>query len=193
MTLALLSQPCPVVAQVSLSPLVGAMRYDAAFDDTYLTLGLQVRYFVSPAFRLGALGSRAHIGNPSRAGVGRTWMLPSSDETVWRVGGLAEVAAVHPFRNSHVPVIDRLTFTARALLGVFHSSGVDFDDSAGVGDPFFGITDDPTGLAFGAGVGFEFGPYGPIRATLQANVWRDNAYGGDLTNPEAFLGLSVDL
>jgi len=39
----------------------------------------------------------------------------------------------------------------------------------------------------------EFGPYGPIRVTLQANLWRDNVYGGDLTKPEAFLGLAIDL
>jgi hypothetical protein len=169
------------------------MQYDAAFDDNYLAWGLQARYHVTPAVRLGLLGSMAHIGYPVREGVGRPWMLPSSDETVWRVGGLVELAAVHPFRNSGVPVIDRLTLTTRVLLGVFHSSGVDFDDSAGGDDPFFGITDDPTGFAFGAGLGLEVGPYGPIRVTLQANLWRDKAYGGDLTNPEAFLGLAIDL
>lgn len=42
-------------------------------------------------------------------------------------------------------------------------------------------------------LGLEVGPYGRIRFLLQGNVWMDNAFGGTGFDPDALLGIGVDL
>jgi hypothetical protein len=162
------------------------MQYDAALDDRFTAWGVQLAYAISPTVRLGASGTTAQIGD-----VPRDWVLPSSSERVYRVSAFAEIVAIDPLRQGRVPVLDRLDFTLRGQVGVFHSSGVTVDPDLPFGQPFFGITDTPTGLALGLGVGVEYGPMGPVRIISQLNVWRDQAYGGSLTNPDVMFGISI--
>ena len=57
----------------------------------------------------------------------------------------------------------------------------------------WGITDSPTGISYGGGLGLEVGPFSQVRFLIQANIWMDNAYGGSGFDPELLFGVGVDL
>lgn len=168
----------PAAAQVTLAVTAGAMQYDAGWDDRYTTIGIQGKYFISPILRVGMVGSTAHIGSPPRS-----WALEGTDERVWRFSGFAELGT-RPFKKSSIAI--------RAMLGVFHSSGVIVEEPPD-NDPFYGITDTNTGVAWGGGAGMEFGPYGGLRFLAQASLWMDHAYGGQGFDPELVFGIGLDL
>lgn len=167
--------------RVNVALVAGAMQYDPGADATYASFGLHARYFVSPAFRVGLLASTAHIGNPQPP---RIWAAPGSDERIYRVAGMAEVAT-KPFHKS--------SFALRAMLGVFHSSGVIYQGPPPELAPYWGITDTNTGPSYGAGIGFELGPYSAFRFYLQGNFWRDHVRGSTGSNPEVLGGVGLDL
>ncbi len=177
----LASAPTVGTAQsFNLAAVVGALQYDAGGDKAYFTFGIQARYFVTPAFRIGIMGSTAHIGE-----LQRDWIAPGSDVQFWRIGVMAELAAT-PVKKAAVSV--------RGLLGVNHVSGLTY-----LGRPpdfpeeFWGITDSPTGISYGGGLGLEVGPFSQVRFLLQANIWMDNAFGGSGFDPELLFGVGVDL
>ena len=155
------------------------MQYDAGQDESYFALGLQARYFVTPNFRVGLMGSTAHIGNPYRI-----WTAAGTDQQFWRLGAMAELATT-PFAKG--------SFSIRGLLGVNHSSGVIYQGPEDPNDPSWGISDTPTGVSYGGGLGLEVGPYARLRFLLQGNIWLDNAFGGSSFDPELLIGVGVDL
>jgi hypothetical protein len=169
----------PAMAQVTITATVGVMQYDAGQDDRYTIIGLQGKYAVTPSFRIGLVGSTAHIGDPPL----REWTLEGTDERIWRFSGFAELGT-RPFKKSSIAI--------RAMLGVFHSSGVIVEEPPD-NDPFYGITDTNTGIAWGGGAGVEFGPYSGLRFMAQANLWMDHAYGGQGFDPELLFGIGLDL
>ena len=167
------------IAQITIGATIGVMQYDAGQDDRYTIIGLQGKYAVTPSFRVGLVGSTAHIGDPPL----REWTLDGTDERIWRLSGLVELGT-RPFKKSSIAI--------RAMLGVFHSSGVIVEDQPD-NDPFYGITDTNAGIAWGGGAGVEFGPYSGVRLMAQANLWMDHAYGGQGFDPELLFGLGLDL
>lgn len=176
----LLTAPALACAQsFNLAPVVGAMQFDAGQDAAYFTWGVQARYFVVPSFRVGLTFNTAHIGDPPRV-----WTAPGTDQQFWRVGAMAEFATA-PFHKGAVAI--------RGLLGVNHSSGVIYQGPEAGFEQFWGITDSPTGISYGGGLGLEVGPYSRIRLMLEGNIWMDNSYGGSGFDPELLFGLSVDL
>lgn len=180
LVLVVLGAPVPVEAQrVNIAAVGGWMVYDAGGDQTYTTVGLQVRYPLSKALRVGIATATAHIGDPLRS-----WAGPGTDERIWRVSAMGELAT-KPFHKS--------SLAARGMLGVFHSSGVIYQEPPPDIAPYSRITDTNTGVTYGAGIGFEVGPYSGIRFYLQGNYWRDHAYGAVLDNPELLGGVGLDL
>lgn len=181
LVLAIALGACPIAtqAQITVAANFGVMQYDAGQDDQYGVIGFQGKYFVSPSFRLGVVGSTAHIGDPPL----REWTLDGTDERIWRVSTFAELGT-RPFKKSSIAI--------RAMLGVFHSSGVIVEQPPD-NDPFYGITDTNTGIAWGGGAGVEVGPFSGLRFMAQANVWMDHAYGGQGTDPELLFGVGIDL
>jgi len=97
---------------------------------------------------------------------------------------MAELAA-KPFNKGTVSV--------RGLLGVNHSSRVIYQGPEPGVEEFWGITDSPTGISYGGGLGLEAGPFSQVRFLLQDNIWMDNAYGGSGFDPELLFGVGVDL
>jgi len=176
----LIALPSASTAQsINLAAVVGGLQYDAGQDAAYFTYGFQARYFVTPAFRVGLTATTAHIGDPPR-----TWTASGTDQQFWRVGALAELA---------VKLFSKGTGTVRGLLGVNHSSGVIYQGPEVPNDPFWGITDSPTGISYGGGLGLEVGPFSHVRFLLQGNIWMDNAYGGSGFDPELLFGVGIDL
>ncbi len=179
-SLLVLAPSASAAQSFNLAAVVGAMQYDAGGDEAYFTLGIQARYFVTPAFRIGVMGSTSHIGE-----LQRDWIAPGSDVRFWRIGVMAEFAA-KPGKKAAVSV--------RGLLGVNHVSGLTY-----LGRPpefpeeFWGITNSPTGISYGGGLGLEVGPFSQVRFLLQGNIWMDNAYGGSGFDPELLFGVGVDL
>ncbi len=167
-------------AQVNVAVMLGAVQYDNANDDAYFTLGLQVRYYITPVVRVGFMGSTAHIGDPPL----RDWTLEGTDERIWRATGFLEVAT-KPFHKASLSI--------RGAIGFFHSSGVIVEPTPPNSEAFYGITDTNTGLSYGAGIGLEVGPFYRLRVLAQVNFWQDNAFGGTASDPELLFGLGVDL
>lgn len=173
---------CPTVAtgQVNLAATVGAVQYDFANDDNYLVIGLQVRYYATPVVRVGFMGGTAHIGDPPN----RSTTLDGTDERMWRGAAFLEVAT-RP--------LSKVSGSLRGFVGVFHSSGVILEPRPPDAGSWYGITDTPTGVTYGGGIGVEVGPFSRLRFLLQANLWMDHAYSGSPFDPEAIFGLGVDL
>jgi len=176
----LVSAPTVGTAQsFNLAAVIGVLQFDAGQDAGYFTYGFQARYFVAPAFRVGLTATTAHIGDPPRE-----WTADGTDQQFWRVGAMAELVA-KPFSKG--------TLSVRGLLGVNHSSGVIYQGPEIPNDPFWGITDSPTGISYGGGLGLEVGPFSQVRFLLQGNIWMDNAFGGSGFDPELLFGVGVDL
>lgn len=165
--------------KVNLAAVGGIMSYDLGGDHSYFTYGLQARYFVSPVFRVGLVGSTAHIGDPLRV-----YAAPGTDEQIFRVSAMAEITT-KPFHKS--------TFALRGMLGVFHSSGLIYQGPEPGFEPYWAITDTNTGVTYGGGLGFEVGPFSRLRFYLQGNYWFDHAYGATGNDPELLFGIGVDL
>jgi hypothetical protein len=161
------------------APVVGVMQFDAGGDAAYFTWGIQLRYFITPSFRVGLTGSSTHIGDPPRQ-----WAAPGTDQQFWRVGAMAEFAT-HPYHKA--------SFSIRALLGFNTSSGLIYQGPPPGLEPFWGITDSPSGVSYGGGLGLEVGPFSQVRFLVQGNIWMDNAYGASGFDPELLFGLGVDL
>jgi hypothetical protein len=167
-------------AQVNVAAMAGALQFDAGNDKRYFTWGLQVRYFATPVLRVGFIGGTAHIGEQPL----KDWRAPGSDQRIWRGAGFVEVGT----KNVH-----KVTASLRGMLGVFHSSGVTVLPPPPDPYGFYGITDTPTGFAYGLGAGLEVGPHYRMRLLAQFNFWFDQAYGGTGNDPEVLFGLGVDL
>jgi hypothetical protein len=165
--------------KVNLAAVGGIMSYDFGGDHSYFAYGLQARYFVSHVFRVGLVGSTAHIGDPLRI-----YAAPGTDEQIFRVSAMAEITT-KPFHRS--------SFALRGILGVFNSSGLIYQGPEPGFESFWAITDTKTGVTYGGGIGFEIGPYSRIRFYLQGNYWLDHAYGATGNDPEFLFGVGVDL
>jgi hypothetical protein len=159
--------------------LFGSVQYDIAEDNSYFTYGLQLRYYLKPALRLGFMGGTAHIGDPPLC----EWTAEGTDERMWRGAGFLEVAR-SPFHKTSIAL--------RGFIGVYHSSGVIVEPSPPNSGSFYGITDANTGLSYGGGFGLEVGPYYRMRVFAQLNLWQDNAYGATASDPEIIFGVGVD-
>ena len=176
-----LLHPPLAAAQFNFAATAGAVQYDAGGDQDYFILGLQVRYYATPVLRVGFLGGTAHIGDPPL----RDWTLEGTDERIWRGAGFLEVAGT---------LFPMVSLSARGFLGVVHSSGVIVETAPPNSGSWYGITDTPTGVTYGGGIGLEGGPFlSRMRFLAQANFWRDHLYGGGLSDPELIFGLGIDL
>jgi hypothetical protein len=94
----------------------------------------------------------------------------------------------HPF--ARVPVLEHLRPVFVAGIGAVHSSGVQTDFSNYINDPFFGITDQRTGLSYGGGITLEVPIVNRASVTGTFNVWRDALYGGQLWDTDNVFGLA---
>ena len=161
----------------------GWLMYDAGGDSNYPTFQLAIERTVSPHLRIGFQGSWAHVGD-----VPRSWTVPGSDERVLRGVATLGYAAGRLFGD--VPVLEHLRPVFTAGIGLVHSAGVRTDFSDFVGDPFFGITDQRTGVTYGAGLTLEVPLADRASITGSLQFWRDNLYGGRLHNFDQVLGLA---
>jgi hypothetical protein len=161
----------------------GWLFYDAGGDLNYPMVQLALERSVSSHVRVGLLGSWAHVGN-----VSRPWIRPGSDERVLR--GIATLGydTGHPFAG--VPLLEHLRPVLTAGIGLVHSAGVQTDFSPYINDPYFGITDQRTGLTYGGGVTLEVAVVKQVSITGTLQVWRDRLYGGQLDNFDQVLGLA---
>jgi hypothetical protein len=172
--------PAVALAQVNVAVMLGVVQFDAAGDDGYFTYGLQVRYFATPVVRIGFMGGTAHIGDPPL----REWTLDGTDERMWRGAAFVELGT---------KPLHKASLSLRAFLGVNHSSGVIVQPTPPNSADWYGITDANTGVSYGGGAGLEAGPYWRLRVLAQANVWRDNKFGGTSFDPEVIFGIGFDL
>ena len=109
---------------------------------------------------------------------------PGTDQQFWRVGAMVELAA---------KAFSKGSLSVRGLIGVNHSSGVIYQGPEPGFEQFWGITDSPTGISYGGGIGLEVGPYRRMRFLLEGNIWLDHAYGSAAFDPELLFGMGVDL
>ena len=171
------------LAQTQVSARFGWLFYDAGGDVNYPMVQLSIERSVSPHLRVGLQGSWAHVGS-----VPSPYRLPESDERVLRGVATLGYAAGRLFGD--VPVLEHLRPVFTAGIGLVHSAGVQTDFSDFVGDPYFGITDQRTGVTYGAGLTLEVPVANRASITGSLQFWRDNLYGGRLHNFDQVLGLA---
>ena len=182
--LVLLIASGPVQAQTTqISARGGLLFYDAGNDNSFPMAQLAIEHTIAPHLRLGLIGTWSHVGH-----VTKPWIAPGSDEHLLR----GVVTAGYEATNllSHVPLLGGLRPVFSAGLGVVHSAGVETDFSQYQNDPFFGITDQRTGLTYGGGLTLERSvtPHAAITASFL--IWRDKLYGGRLDNFDQVLGFA---
>jgi hypothetical protein len=116
--------------------------------------------------------------------------ISGGSESLWRLFANATAVADRPFRNSGIAVLDRVSPEGGLGVGVVHSAGTKVNPEV-FADPYNGIEDQPTGLAFGAslGLGVEVSPKVSLRVT--AAYWREQLYGGALDDFELTGGVAV--
>jgi len=161
----------------------GLLRYDAGNDNSFPLLQMAFEQRVGPHLRLGVVGSWSHVGQ-----VAKPWIARGSNETLLRGAVTAGYEATNLF--AHVPLIRGVTPVFSAGLGVVHSAGVQTDFSEYQNDPFFGITDQRTGLSYGGGLTLERPVTSHALITASVLVWRDKLYGGRLYNFDQVLGVA---
>jgi hypothetical protein len=146
-------------------------------------LQLAIERTVVPHLRLGLVGSWSHVGK-----VAKPWIATGSDERILR--GAITVGYEATTLLSRVPLLRGLRPVFSAGFGVVHSAGVRTDFSQFQNDPFFGITDQRTGLTYGAGLTLERSVTSHAVLTASFLYWRDKLYGGRLDNFDQVLGIA---
>ena len=161
----------------------GLMFYDAGNDNSFPMLQLVFEHTVVPHLRLGLVGSWSHVGK-----VAKPWIAAGSDERVLRGAVTIGYEATHLF--SRVPLLKGVSPVFSAGIGAVHSAGVQTDFSQYQNDPFFGITDQRTGLTYGGGLTLERPVTSHAVITASFLYWRDKLYGGRLDNFDQVLGIA---
>jgi hypothetical protein len=183
-SLVVLLQPAAAQGQATqVGARFGWLTYDAGGDQSYPMVQLTVEHSVAPHLRIGLLGTWSHVGS-----VYRPWIRPESDERVLR--GIATLGYAPGRVFAGVPLLEHVHPVLTAGIGLVHSAGVETDFSQYLNDPYFGITDQSTGVTYGGGLTLEVPVASRASITGTLQIWRDRLYGGPLHNFDQVLGLA---
>ncbi len=184
---ALASLPSTLMAQRAHASLeMGSMNYDAGGDLNYPLLGVRWAYDLGSGLRAGIGAGRSRIGAVVGPGI-----FPG-DETVWRGYGDLSAVVRRPFKESTLPIVDHLSFSAGVNAGMVHVSGRRLNQAAIDSIPYPAVFSSRyTGPSVGAEVvaSIEVAPWLSLDGRLR--YWRDFILGGALDDWDRALGFSV--